>query len=205
MRRINTEGSIFSANAETPGQFISFIQDNFPGLTDDKAQEMLRHYPLEAPRPRHQPWFPSTYRAYGETTFICPTNLILDAFSRTRYANRTWSYRYNVWDLENDRRGVGVTHTFDSAAILGPESLTAPISYHTYNAPVIPLMMSYYISFVRSQDPNTHRFEQAPRWETWRGGQRLLVELNKTRMESTSAEQKKRCWFWKSVSSDMCH
>ncbi|PKS06619.1 hypothetical protein jhhlp_007368 [Lomentospora prolificans] len=190
---------------ETTEQFVSFIQDNFPGLTDSYAEEMLNHYPLMEPVPQHSAWFPSTYKAYGETTFICPTNLVLDSFAKSGHSDIIWSYRYNVWDIQNSHRGVGVTHTFDSAAILGPGSLPTPSSYFTYNAPIVPLMMHYYISFVRAQNPNTYKHGQAPEWSTWKDGERLMVELNKTRMETVSNGQKDRCEFWKGIAGDMQH
>ena len=184
---------------------MSFIRDNFPGLTDSDTPAMIKRYPLMEKLPQHNTWFPSTSKAYGEATFICPTNLILDSFTKSSYAS-IWSYRYNVWDLSNTWRGVGVTHTFDSAAILGPGSLPTPESYYGYNAPIVPLLMNYYISFVRALDPNVYRHSSAPKWYSWwRDGERLVVELNKTRMETVGAGQKERCEFWKGLSGKMRH
>lgn len=205
-----TEGSNFAANAATPGAFTSFMRDNFPGLTDDDADAILEHYPKADPLPQHAAWFPSASAAYGESTFICPTNLIMDSFAEGGgggvSANETWSYRYNVRDAEYEARGRGVEHTFDRAAILGPDSIPyAPASYYSYNAPMVPLVMAYYISFVRALDPNLHRQPGAPEWGTWAGGRRMVFQLGASEMETLDEGEVERCEFWGSIAERMEH
>lgn len=180
------------------------MRDNFPGLTEDDEEAMLEHYPKQDPLPKHEAWFPSSSAAYGEATFICPTNLMLDAFAAAGLSNETWSYRYNVHDDVRDDAGLGVEHTFDRPAILGPDNVHAGAeSYYTYNAPMIPIMMNYYISFVRTLDPNVLRLEGTPEWGTWVDGERMMFELDASGMETTDEGQRERCAFWRGISGNM--
>ncbi|ROW01540.1 hypothetical protein VSDG_02114 [Cytospora chrysosperma] len=78
-------------------------------------------------------------------------------------------------------------------AVFGPASLAgeaAPPSYLTYNAPVVPLVMGYFLSFVRTGDPNALRAPGAPV---------IVIETNNTRMEEVGPAQALRCRFWKGL------
>jgi hypothetical protein len=35
----------------------------------------------------------------------------------------------------------------------------------TYNAHIVPIIMNYWISFVRDLSPNSHKYQEAPHWE----------------------------------------
>lgn len=201
-----TEGSTFAADASTPEDFTSFIQDNYPGLTANDTEALLEHYPEQPSLPQHNAWYPSASSAYGESTFICPNNRIINATAGAGLQNETWAYRYNVWDHEHEEAGIGVEHTFDRPAILGPDNVNyAAKSYYTYNAPVVPLVMNYYISFVRTLDPNLLRLEGAPEWGNWEGGERLVIELGETRMETVDDGERERCAFWEGIAGRMEH
>ena len=169
-------------------------------------------------------------------------NATATATATARPAARLFAYRYNVHDDENAALGLGVPHLFDAAAIFGPDSIRggggtgrslARASYWTYNAPVVPLMMGYWISFVRALDPNPHRLPGSPAWAEWRaaGGSaeddhgdgeggvegegegesesgrwtwgRLVVETGNTRMESTPVDERERCLFWLGLGNRM--
>ncbi|KAK3396478.1 alpha/beta-hydrolase [Sordaria brevicollis] len=105
----------------------------------------------------------------------------------------------------------------------------ADSSYKTYNKPIVSMFMAYWISFVRGLDPNVFREGGSPVWEEWgewvqeedREGKgdgnwsingkgkgrkhirnRLLVELNKTRMEQVAEEESGRCRFWEEALGD---
>ncbi|KAF7546356.1 hypothetical protein G7046_g9325 [Stylonectria norvegica] len=198
------EGSGFASNATSPEDLIAFFQQNYPNLTPAQTDYILQAYPLEAPLNQHAAWFPSTSRAYGEATFICPTNNLLHAFATSPNTPSpppsTWSYRYNVQDFSNDERGHGVPHVFESAAVMGPDMLppdAVPPSYLTYNAKMVPLMMNYWISFARALDPNVYRLAGAPQWDTWGVEQRrMLFELRESVMETVDGAERERCTFW---------
>lgn len=182
------------------------MQDNYPGLTANDTDALLEHYPKQPRLPRHNAWYPSASDAYGESTFICPNNHIINATTGAGLSNETWAYRYNVWDDEHEEAGLGVEHTFDRPAILGPGNAGYEAqSYYTYNAPIVPLMMNYYLSFVRTLDPNLMRMEGAPEWGNWKGGERLVIELGETRMEDVDDGERERCAFWEGVAGKMEH
>lgn len=218
------EGSIFAVDAATPEDVSTFFQDNYPKLTDNDTALILDHYPRQPAVPRHQAWFPTASLAYGEATFICPTVNVLAAISAAHgnastaaTAPRIFSYRYNVQDAENTADGLGVLHLFEAAAVFGPTSIgPVRLSYLTYNAAIVPVVMDYWISFVRALDPNVYRNAGAPLWEVWGGAnrttspgrtrrevgsswRRLVIETGVTRIEDVPADQLDRCDFWESL------
>lgn len=148
----------------------------------------------------------------GEATFICPAINVFAAYNATTTspstpaAGKLWNYRYNVLDNFNVAAGVGVPHLWDSFAIFGPTNLgvqAAPESYLTYNAPIVPVVMAYFLSFVQTKDPNTLRAPGSPLWEAWgsAGGgttqsRRIVLETNATRMEVVGGDEMARCGFW---------
>jgi len=177
----------------------AFLANNYPKLTSSDTSAILARYsdPLP-PLPQHAPWFPAASLAYGEATFVCPSVNVLNFLhpNTTRFA-----YRYNVQDHENAAAGLGVPHLFEAAAIFGPDNIGghARQSYRSYNAPVVSVVMAYWISFVRSLDPNPYRERNSPLWGGWRGPgreQRLVLETGDVRMESIDEEEKERCAFW---------
>ncbi|KAF5577318.1 triacylglycerol lipase II precursor [Fusarium pseudocircinatum] len=197
------EGSNYAVNAGSSAQFIRYMQNEYPYLTTDDTETILDLYPQEPKIAKHDTWFPSASRAYGEATFICPTNNILNAFAEHADHKTLWSYRYNVAIEEFTNDGYGVPHVSNAPAVFGPDMTAAKAgpSYRTYNAPMVPIVQNYWISFVRSFDPNTHRDEDAPRWENWGDDQRRLVfELNNNTMESVDKGQQERCEAWLDMS-----
>lgn len=176
------------------------MTDNYPKLTKNETGPMLEKYPLLAPLPNHNAWFPSTSQAYGETTFICPGNIVMDAYAAANRSSTSWSYRFNVQDNQNTASGLGVPHVFEAPAVFGIDACPTPESFRTYNRPIVPLMMNYWISFIRSLNPNTYKLNGAPAWDAWgRNQSRYVFELDKNRMENVDDGQKSRCRFWESI------
>lgn len=211
----NDEGRSFAADAATSADMANFLRNNYPLLTAADADALVELYPLEPAAARHAAWFPSASTAYGEATFICPAISILGAYANASAgaaAPRLWLYRYNVLDDDNVANGLGVPHLWERYAVFGPASLAgeaAPPSYLTYNAPVVPLVMGYFLSFVRTGDPNALRAPGAPVWGAWgslgdgdgdgANGTRIVIETNNTRMEEVGPAQALRCRFWKGL------
>ncbi|TLS24207.1 hypothetical protein PpBr36_08668 [Pyricularia pennisetigena] len=215
------EGSVFAANAETKDEMFQFLNNNYPGLRERDLDDIGDRYPLMSSLPQHRPWFPSTSKAYGEATFICPTVNVLDDVSSNfpNSRNKTWAYRYNVQDQDALSLGLGVQHTAEVGAVFGPDSVLgqAPASYKTYNAPIVPVVMDYWISFVKTLSPNALKNADAPIWAPYAsrsganssdatngtlGGNshaRLILETNNTRMEQVPSDELSRCQFWKSL------
>jgi acetylcholinesterase len=212
------EGSVFAPHeASTAKDVINFFKINYPTMTEADMNSLLVLYPLEFPLPFHESWYPTASRAYGDATFICPTNNILNSLAVKRNEStpalmkvspvpNIWSYRYNVEDTELVESGLGVPHVFESPAVFGPAMLPPPVvpqSYWTYNAPVVPMVMKYWLSFVMTLNPNTHKDPGAPVWKPWgRSQNRLLIELGTSQMETVDELEQERCSFWKDIAGD---
>ncbi|KAI9171239.1 putative secreted lipase [Paramyrothecium foliicola] len=213
----SNEGSIFAPHdASTVHDVVNFFKINYPGLTAADVEKLLFLYPIEPALPFHGQWYPSAARAFGESTFICPTNTVLKSYTSAMAAPApnsgmpgsppVWSYRYNLVDPELTAAGLGVPHVFESPAVFGPAMLPpaiVPAGYWTYNAGIVPLVMQYWLSFVMTLDPNTHRDAEAPIWEPLGATQnRLLIQLDNTSMEVVDEDEKARCDFWKDIAGD---
>ncbi|KAI3333114.1 carboxylesterase [Ustulina deusta] len=202
------EGTVFAVDASTRDDMTTFLQSNYPLLSQSKTSAILDRYPQMGSLPNHNAWFPSTAMAYGETTFTCPGAHILNSYVRHLNSSRAWGYRYDVHDAEQIAAGLGVPHVFSSWAIFGPDSQPGsgggPQSYYTYNAGVVPIMMDYWISFVRTLDPSRMRYADAPRWQSWgHVGRRLLVQTGNVSTEMVSDGEEQRCAFWKTLAPVM--
>ena len=202
------EGTVFAANAATQDEMLRFLQSNYPRLSPSNTRAISEHYPQLDSLPNHNIWFPSTARAYGETTFICPGAHILNSYARHLNTSRAWGYRYDVHDDEQIAAGFGVPHIFSSWAIFGPDSEAGvgggPQSYYTYNAGVVPVMMDYWISFVRTLDPSSMRYADTPRWQSWGYDEkRLLVRTGDVFVETVSGDEMHRCAFWRTLAPIM--
>jgi carboxylesterase type B len=203
------EGTAFAKNASSPADVASFFQDNYPRLTTNDTDAINTQYPLMAPLPKHAPYFPSAAAAYGETTFTCVGNYISQTFATMNDPYKVWNYRYNVLQPSNVANGLGVPHVSESPAVFGLGNVHDDInsSYKDLNAEIIPVMMSYWISFVRDLSPNRYKYGPAPHWESFGdgkdGGRRLKLQTNATAMELIPQDQVKRCEFWKELAVTM--
>ncbi|KAJ0418642.1 carboxylesterase family protein [Aspergillus carlsbadensis] len=202
------EGSIFVPDAASPAEVSNYFQALYPDLNGDQLKLINTYYPKRAPVPLHAPYFPSASAAAGDALLICPG--IHQSSSMARYLRsgkskpKVWNYRYNVQDPTNNAIGLGVMHGIDSEAIFGVEyggDTTASI--RTINAGIVPIMMSYYISFVKTLDPNSLRDLSAPVWKPWDGCGRLRVETNNTMMEELVEADQERCAMWKTLAPVM--
>jgi acetylcholinesterase len=200
------EGSIFAPNAATPAEVQIFFQNQYPNLTADQLNAIIEMYPLMQPLPEHEAWFPSASAAYGEACFIFPGNEIASAVAKYLSPNLAWVARYNVQDPAQIAAGLGVSHTIDLAAIFGcGDAIACPASYTTINAPIVPITMHYYISFIIALNPNTFKLPEAPAWESWgpSTGSRLRIQTDDTAMEDVPGDQIARCSAWKLFSASM--
>jgi acetylcholinesterase len=185
------------------------MHTNYPNLTTNETDEINQQYPLMLPLPKHAAYFPSASAAFGEATFTCPGNFIALTFATALSPYKVWNYRYNVLQTNNVASGLGVPHTFESPAIFGLGNAKDNIhsSYATYNAEIIPVVMSYWISFVRHLTPNLYKYSGAPLWESFGdgkdGGRRIVLQTNETAMETIPADQVKRCEFWRGLAITM--
>ena len=207
------EGTDFAANAASPADVASFMMDNYPHLTSADTDAINAQYPLMPPLPAHAAYYPSAAAAYGETTFTCVGNFIASVYAKSWSPSRVWNYRYNVQMDGYIAAGLGVPHTIESEAIFGVGNVNddanaeAETGYTTYNTEIIPVVMNYYISFIRDLNPNRYKYEGAPQWESFGdgedGGNRLMFQTNATAMEQIPQGQVARCEFWKGLALEM--
>lgn len=206
------EGTLFAANAGSPEEVSEFIQANVPSLTEANLTTINQFYLLmAAQQPFHKAFFPSAAAAFGEATFICPGLTISSAVGAS---NQVWNYRFDQSSLALRLAGYGVLHAFDTGAIFGPnagpmagllgivENGLVFSSFAKENANVVPIMMNYAISFVRTQDPNTYKSVFAPNWQTYNnngGKQRIVVRNSGVIYEDVPAAQQTRCAFWTEI------
>jgi acetylcholinesterase len=155
--------------------------------------------------PLHDAYFPSASAAYGESTFICPG--IYMSKSYASFSPASWNYRFNVQQDGFVAAGLGVPHTSEIPAIFGVGMVNDNpelSSFATYNKNIVPIMMNYWISFVKAFDPNAFKVEQAPQWLPFGDeGNRVLFETNSSRMEIIPSEQVERCEFWRGLAVTM--
>jgi carboxylesterase type B len=207
------EGTAFAPNAGSQAEVATFMKNNYPRLTANDTDAINSQYPLMAPLPGHLAYFPSVAAAYGEATLTCAGNFISNSYARYVSPQQVWNYRYNVHSTYNDEAGMGVPHTIETVAVFGVgnvgESATTDLQtgISTYNNNIVPVVMNYWISFVRALDPNTYKFATAPNWSSFGtgqdGGARLRFETNATEMELIPQDQVARCEFWKGLAETM--
>lgn len=197
------------------------------------ATVIQEHYPQAPAVPEHAPWFPTLAQVYGELTFVCPAVNTLDAVANVTTSTGSLSpissppplalfaYRYAMQDQELMDGGMGTVHMMDAAAVFGPsnvaccppksyfhddESNASPEDDRNGNPGLVPVMMDYYISFVRTLNPNTLKSPHAAEWVPWGRPeertdadkrQRLVVYTGGHQaMETVPADQAERCRVW---------
>jgi len=205
----NNEGTYFAPNATTSEGFLDFMQSNYPTLGEIDLQRINSTYPLTLPANMHAAWFPSAAAAYGEATLNCPGNEMAAKMAQNFGPDFVWNYHTNILDQQYLALGLGVPHTIESLAIFGPNQggTCDDCSFETYNAPIVPIVMNYFISFVMTLNPNPLAAQEAPAWEPWgRGGaqgQRIRFQTNHTAMEIVPTDQVERCSVWKNLAPAM--
>lgn len=202
----NNEGSGFVPNASTSSNVTTFFKNNYPNLNDTQLQAIIDAYPLMSPLPRHAAWYPSVSAAYGDATFLCPANSMANSMASYFCPDEVWQYRCYITTAANIANGVGTPHTMEMPAILGT-SLRSSVdsTWFNENAPSVPIVMHYYISFIKALDPNKYKYETAPTWESWGSGagRRLHLETNATAMEDVPKNMTEDCSLWDDLSDSM--
>jgi carboxylesterase type B len=174
-------GTIFTPRGTSSlSQSNTFLHNQFPYLTPEQLERISQLYPNEGPDfPNAGTWWRQVSNAYGDIRYMCPTLWISSTLARYGLKGN-WNYRYNVEDPEQMQRGLGVPHTAEISAIWGPENTNgaAPASYQKgkLNEWIVPMIQSYWVSFIRTLDPNSLRAKGSPRWDEFM----LTAEQNDT-------------------------
>lgn len=200
------EGSLFAPNATSPAEVSQFLKGLYPTLNPGQLDLINQFYPEMPAVPLHAPYFPSASAVFGDASLTCPGLQMTRDMAKcdSSGGHKVWNYRYNVQDPAILAFGYGVPHTIETEAIFGPDygGITSP-SIWTINSGIVPIVMNYYISFVRALDPNTFRDPDAPIWQPWAFRERLKIQTNMTEMESVPDDERRRCVMWRGLARDM--
>lgn len=209
---VSNEGTVFVPRAAGNNIDTSnaWLQAQFPLLNATQLSTLQSLYP---PGTQNYPkigsnvgkYWRSTTTAYGDLRYLCPGFFVNNAtahYTSKDPAAGNWNYHYNVTDPSNVDAGMGTPHIAEQSAIWASPN---PPSYRTTNLPIVPLMQGYWVSFIRSFDPNKYRAPGAPTWDQWgkedhMGGNRLLVQnpgpggnVNTTSTENVDGPLRVKC------------
>ena len=98
-----------------------------------------------------------------------------------------------------------MSHTSDMPNVFGPGNIPAGSGtggFDFEDISLTPILQSYYTSFVRELDPNSHPVNGSVFWPQFNSGgdERLLLQVNETRVETVpDSSQLDRCEFWRGL------
>ncbi|KAF8842830.1 alpha/beta-hydrolase [Paxillus ammoniavirescens] len=184
------------------------LKEYFPSLTKADIQEFLELYPLseyDSPEQQFQV-------ATGEPDVICGREAMGGASSL--FAD-TWTYRYNT---PNPTQGsAAVVHAAENWMMFdGTNTGFNGTTTFTYQTPAelafVSELIAYWLSFVRSGNPNTYKLEMSPTWEQYTPANKVrmvlmqdphnLTTVSGSYMEEEPTAEGKRCAF--AISKAMC-
>lgn len=201
-------GTIFVPRTTyTIGDSNNFLRAQFPYLTLQQLSVLNQLYPNpNLTFPNSGPYWRQASNVYGEMRYQCPGLYLSSAFSSRNLS--AYNYIYNVSDPTQIANGLGVPHTAEVNAIFGPGNVgsgSVPDSYLPggLNADIVPVIQAYWVSFVKSFDPNTYRLRGSAVWEKWtaQSMNRFLFNtpVNSSMTEPVDAGLKKRCDYLYSI------
>ncbi|KAI0704096.1 alpha/beta-hydrolase [Earliella scabrosa] len=180
------------------------LQEFYPALTPEDIEDYLRVYPLSD-------YGSATQRlnvATGESEFICARHIIgLAAAQRNR---NIYTYRYNQPLRDAPMRWV--THGSENwilfrGTFLGLNGTTTFQPQSDLDRAFAEEMIAYWLSFVRSGDPNTFKVERSPVWPAYSPrdmrrivlqesrGEDASIHISGSRVEEEPASESARCEF----------
>ncbi|KAJ4419684.1 hypothetical protein N0V85_000902 [Neurospora sp. IMI 360204] len=185
------------------GDSNQFIKDQFPAITLSQLDTLNKLYPNPqvSSCPSMGCWRGQAGNVYGEMRYMCPGLYLNDAFDNYnddyQKGTSSWAYRWNVEDRDQMASGLGVPHIVELNALFGPTNMwwtgQVPKSYLPggTNAAAVQVMQGYWVSFIKTFDPNKLRCCGGVEWKAWKSGdkasaqhQRLLFGTGgKTAME----------------------
>ncbi|KAE8367948.1 Alpha/Beta hydrolase protein [Aspergillus caelatus] len=203
------EGTIFvPKNISNVGETDTFIQNQFATIELEQFAAINAWYFYESQTrqfPDAKPYWRPASTAYSEMRYICPGIDLASIYAKAGI--NSWNYHYAVQGPDLEESGLGVGHTVEINAIWGPNYVTGdpPSSYFTTNAQIVPVMQGYWTSFIKTFDPNPHRYPGSPQWNTWgnEGYSRIFIKTNETRMEQVSEDQRERCEYLISIGPEL--
>ena len=201
---VSNEGTVFvpkNASA-TVEESNNFLQAQFPELNDTQLDTIQKLYPPEVQSTSLYPkignagkYWRSTADAYGDQRYVCPGFLLNNVSAHYDPPSKgNWNYHYNVSNSGDVAKGFGVPHVAEQTAVWGGATPA-----------ITTLVQNYWLSFIKTFDPNTLRAPGAPSWDDWgrddeTGGHRLLIQNPDSKggygtsgMEKVETEYRDRC------------
>ncbi|KAI6244773.1 Cholinesterase [Erysiphe necator] len=182
------EGTIFTPTSiQNSTDMNNFLKDNFPNLNESQLVSINNYYPKAEKFANKSEYWSAAANAYGEMRYICPGIFLNSQFSKYGLS-RQWNFRWDVLERQNAASGLGVTHTADLSSIWGTSQPPEKA--------LIPTIQSYWTSFIRTYNPNSHKLDTTPVWEPFDANrmQRLrLASVSDLAMEDIGEDQQERC------------
>ena len=151
---------------DNPADALRWVVEKDPSLSNSSISIVSDVYIKPS-----QPTFPGKGRYWqhaamtiSEIGVICMTRSIQNYLVRDGVP--TYNYKYDVLDPSEEEAEYGAWHTVNVYAWWGSNRTdgAAPTSYFTTNEPIIPLVRSYWNSFIPNLDPNTDRIKGSTEW-----------------------------------------
>ena len=101
------------------------------------------------------------------------------------------------WDVlttANQKSGYGVTHVAELSSVFGTST--------GQEAALIPAIQGYWMSFIRSKNPNTYRHPGTPEWTVFGKNETRVHFPNdpaQVGMETVDAGQHDRCQYYSDI------
>ncbi|TEB21206.1 EstA protein [Coprinellus micaceus] len=152
----------------------------FPSITDDNLSELEEAYPIQS--------FASESLRFqtitGESELKCANSILGSAFSKE--GAKTWVYRYNQRNPTNP--SPAVTHAAENWMMFlgtntGFNGTTTFTDQSTLETDFSSELIAYWLSFVRTGNPNMRKLHRSPLWAPYGEGTRNRVVLQQARVE----------------------
>ncbi|KAI0795490.1 alpha/beta-hydrolase [Abortiporus biennis] len=192
--------------ADSPSVAIS-LKSFYPQLSDEDLREYEQQYPITAFDNSTQQIQTATY----ESWFVCTRSIMGGAFSGQNV--NTWSYRYNQPNPANGDAPL-VDHQAENYIMF--RGTNPGFNGTTTYTPLDPVqtafseeLIAYWLSFVRTGDPNTYKLDRSPRWPGYEtnGKNRIVLQQGTdvahsgSHVEQESSVESRRCAFVRSKSA----
>lgn len=196
------------SNTSTMAESNLYNLNSYPFMSLDQLGETNELYPnpnTTCPSPGC--WWRQASNVYGEARYMCPALYITSAMQKFGIEN-SYAYLWNVEDPEQIAQGLGVPHTSEYEALIGPEYCPpddVPASYNKgqINYPASGVIQKYWTNFIQTLDPNKspnkHATPPETKWTKWNcnNQDRLVFQTGgKTEMKNIGDALRKRCQFW---------
>ncbi|KAI0327529.1 alpha/beta-hydrolase [Cubamyces sp. BRFM 1775] len=174
-------GSTSNETLSGGSNITSALKTFFPGLTSQDLEEYLEHYPSSEFDSDSQRFTVAT----GESELICARAIIGTSAARK---SKAYTYRYNqpvptanttvvFHASENWMMFRGTSTGFNGSTTFQPQR---PIDEAFASE-----LIAYWLSFVRSGDPSTHKLARSPVWPAYTLKNKARIALQEPESAST--------------------